>query len=390
VKIASIDVLTLKLPPLSAPTPPRAGARAGAAVPLPLHIYPEFARTRGAHPGDVEGELWVRVVAEDGTFGLGHTHWGEFSAPVVRHAFAPLLVGRDCFAIEFVNDLMWRASQRFGATGIAALARSAIDIALWDLKGKLLGVPVYSLIGGPCRPTVEYYASTHDLDWAMELGFTAFKIPNSASYADGTAGINRLEDEVAEARRKVGPDADLMINPVMSFNVDYAIRVMERLLPYRLRWFEEPLMPWNVDGLAQLKRAVPTMPVATGEDHRGRHEFRELIDRHCVDVLQPDIRWAGGLSEVLKIYTLGEAAGLQTLVHGGGAMAAGQHFVAAMPESPLAEWVLFSRAGVPLSEVMRVPGVRVPEKGRVVLSDAPGFGYELRPEHFVPWTSAAH
>jgi L-rhamnonate dehydratase len=242
-KIVSIDVLTLKLPPLAAPTPPRAGARGGAAVPLPLHIYPEFERTRGAHPGDVEGELWVRVVAEDGTFGLGHTHWGEFSAPVVRHAFAPLLNGRDCFAIEFLNDLMWRSAQRFGATGIAALARSAIDIALWDLKGKLLGVPVYSLIGGPCRPAVEYYASTHDLDWAMELGFTAFKIPNSASYADGTAGINRLEDEVAEARRKVGPDADLMINPVMSFNVDYAIRVMERLLPYRLRWFEEPLMP---------------------------------------------------------------------------------------------------------------------------------------------------
>jgi len=174
----------------------------------------------------------------------------------------------------------------------------------------------------------------------------------------------------------------------MSFNVDYAIRVMERLLPYRLRWFEEPFMPWNTEGLRELKRAVPTLPLATGEDHRGRHAFRELIEARCVDVLQPDIRWSGGLTEALKIYTIGEAAGIQTILHAGGAMAAGQHFAFAMPESHLAEWVLFSRAGVPLNEVMRVPGVRIPENGRILPSDAPGFGYELEPGHFLPWSDA--
>ncbi len=384
-KITSVDLLALTLPPLASPTPPRPGSVGGEAVPLPIHVYPEFTRTRGRHPGDVSGEMWVRVVAEDGTFGLGHTHWGDFAGPVVAGAFAPLLVGRDCFAIEFLNDLMWRASQRFGSTGITSLARSAIDVALWDLKGKLLGVPVYSLIGGPCRDALEYYVTTGDLDWAMELGFTKFKIPNSASYVDGTEGINRLEEEVARARAKVGADADLMINPVMSFNVEYAARVMERLLPYNLRWFEEPLMPWNVNGLAELKRAVPTLPLATGEDHRGRHEFQALIEQRCVDVLQPDIRWSGGLTEVLKIYTLGEAAGIQTIVHGGGSMAAGQHFALAMPESPLAEWVMFSRAGVPLNEVMRVPGVPIPVNGRVVPSNAPGLGYELLAEHFRPY-----
>jgi L-rhamnonate dehydratase len=385
-KIASVDVLTLNLPPLTSPTPPRPGSIGGDAVPLPLHAYAEFPRTRGRHPGDVRSELWVRVTAEDGTYGLGHTHWAEFATPVVRHEFGPLISGRDCFAIEFLNDLMWRASQRFGPTGITSLAQSAIDVALWDLKGKLLGVPVYSLLGGPCRPALQYYCTTQDIDWAMELGFKAFKIPNSASYVDGTEGINRLEEQVAAAREKVGPDADLMINPVMSFNVDYAVRVMERLLPYRLRWFEEPLMPWNTDGLAELKRAVPTLPLATGEDHRGRHAFRELVERRCVDVLQPDIRWSGGLTETLKIYTIGEAAGIQTILHAGGAMAAGQHFAVAMPESHLAEWVLFSRAGVPLREVMRVPGVRIPENGRIVPSDAPGLGYELRPQDFLPYS----
>src|ERR1700722_7285489 len=176
--VAKVECLTLKLPPLASPTPPRPGSIGGDAVPLPIHAYAEFTRRRGGHPGDVGGEMWVRVTAEDGTFGLGHTHWGELAGPVVRHHFGPLIVGRDCFAIEFLNDLMWRSSQRFGATGITSLAQSAIDVALWDLKGKLLGVPVYSLLGGPCRPAIDYYCTTQDLDWAMELGFKAFKIPN--------------------------------------------------------------------------------------------------------------------------------------------------------------------------------------------------------------------
>ena len=305
-KITAVDLLTLNLPPLANPTPPRPVARPPLGVPLPIHAYPEFSRLSGRHPGDVSGELWVRIVAEDGTFGLGHTHWSELAAPVVRYQFAPLLIGRDCMAIELLNDLMWKASQRFGPAGISTLALSAVDIALWDLKGKLLGVPVYSLIGGPSRTSVEYYITTRNLDWGMELGFKAFKIPNYALYTDGTEGINRLEETVAAAREKVGPDADLMINPVMSYNVEYAIRVMERLKPYRLRWFEEPFMPFNTEGLAELKRAVPTIPIATGEDHKGRHAFRELVERRCVDVLQPDLRWSGGLSEVLKIYTIGK------------------------------------------------------------------------------------
>ena len=122
-------------------------------------------------------------------------------------------------------------------------ALSAVDFALWDLKGKLLGVPVYSLIGGPCREALECYCTSDDLDWSMELGFRAFKISNPVHYEEGTEGINRLEEKVAKARETVGPDADLMLNPVMSYNVEFAARVMERLQPYRLRWIEEPLVP---------------------------------------------------------------------------------------------------------------------------------------------------
>jgi L-rhamnonate dehydratase len=387
-KIRSIEALKLVRPHV--PPPPRSDARGATTqsigVPFPIHKYREFARTPATTPGEVTGEMWVRVTAENGESGLGHTHWGDLAAPVIERFFVPLLVGRDSFAIELLNDLMWRAAARFGAQGIASLARSAIDLALWDLKGKLLQQPVYRLIGGPCRTVLDCYVTAGNLEWALELGFKAFKMRNSAHYDDGTEGINRLEEQVARARELVGPDADLMLNPVMSFNVDYAIRVMERLQPYRLRWIEEPLMPYDTEGLVRLKQAVPTMPIATGEDHHGRHAFRELVERRCVDVLQPDIRWAGGLSEVLKIYTIGEAAGITTIPHGGGGMLAGQHFAAAMPEASLTEFVLRSPAGVSLRDANRIPGMPTPENGRITLSNAPGFGFEFRPEDFARWT----
>ncbi len=311
-------------------------------------------------------------------------HWGPLIAPLVREHYAPLLVGRDCFAIEFLNDLMWRSTQRFGGTGLAMVARSGIDLALWDLKGKLLKMPVYSLIGGPCRPHIDCYCTSDDLDWSMELGFKAFKISNPVFHEEGTEGLQRIVEKVAKARETVGPTADLMYNPVMSFNVEFAARLMERLLPYNLRWIEEPLMPHDTDGLAQLKRAVPSLPIATGEDHKGRYAFRELVDRRCVDVLQPELRWGGGLSEALKIYTLGEAAGLSTIPHSGAGLPFGQHFHFAMPEASLAEFWLASDPGVPLEEAAKIPGVAVPRDGKLIPSDAPGFGMDIKPEWLVP------
>ncbi|CAN5485690.1 L-rhamnonate dehydratase [soil metagenome] len=387
-KIKSIEAVRLDLPATDAARqtkPRRASYNKTAKRAFPINKYPEFPRQLQKIPGEVANEMWVKVTAEDGTWGVGVCHWGNLVSPIVRDHLAPLLEGRDCFAIEFLNDLMWRSCQRFGSTGLASVARSAIDLALWDLKGKLLGVPVYSLIGGPCRESINCYCTSDDLDWSMELGFKAFKISNPVHYDEGTEGINRLEEKVAKARETVGPDADLMLNPVMSFNVDFAVRLMERLLPYRLRWIEEPLMPHDTAGLLQLKKAVPTLPIATGEDHKGRHAFRELVDSRCVDVLQPELRWCGGLTEALKVYTIGEAAGLSSFPHAGASLVFGQHFHFALPEAQLAEYWLHSDPGVPLAEATKLPGMKVPVNGKLVPSDSPGFGIELTERQLLPW-----
>lgn len=385
-KITRIDLVRLDLPPPAHPTPPRRPSyNQTARRAFPINRYEEFPRQLRKIPGEVANPVWIRVEAEGGHWGLGQTHWGNLIAPIVRDHLAPLLVGRDCLAIEYLNDLMWRASQRFGAVGLTSVARSGIDLALWDLKGRILNCPVYSLIGGPSRPHVETYATSDDLDWSMELGFRAFKISNPVHHSEGQEGIDRLEEKVAWARDTVGPSAELMLNPVMSFNVEFAIRVFERLRPYRLRWIEEPLMPFDTDGLEQIRRAVPTQPIATGEDHHGRHAFRELIARRCVDFVQPDLRWCGGLTEALKIYAMAEAAGIATIPHAGASLVFAQHFAFAMPDSTIAEFWLGSDPGVPLQEAAMVPGMAVPRDGRLVPSDRPGFGLGVEDHHIRPW-----
>ena len=180
-----------------------------------------------------------------------------------------------------------------------------------------------------------------------------------------------------------------MFNPVMSFNVEFTLRLAEHLRPYGLRWLEEPLVPSDLEGHVQLKQAITWIPLATGEDHHGRHVFRQLVERRAIDVVQPDLKWSGGLSEVVKIYTIAEAAGIATIPHTGAGNPFGQHFALAMPESPMAEYWMGSDPGVSLQVVCPIPGMAMPKDGHVVPSDAPGFGMEIKPEWIAPWDHTA-
>lgn len=389
-KIKEIRAVSLNIPV----TPPKSKSRrpswnTHAKRAHPINLYPEFTQEFGKMPGGGSTPVWVQVTAEDGTWGLGQCAFGEPVAALIDYHFGPLLEGRDALAMEFLNDLMWRTTQHMGATGLASNAQSGIDLALWDLKGKLLGQPVYSLIGGPCRDRVRCYATSDDLDWSLELGFTAFKVSNPAHYVMGIDGLNMVDEHLARAREAVGPNQELMYNPVMSFNTEFAIRLAEKVRPYGLRWFEEPLIPTNLEGHEEFKRRVSWIALATGEHHRGRHAFRQLVERRAVDVLQPDLKWCGGLSEAIKIYTIAEAAGLITIPHGGGGTPWGQHFAMAMPESPMAEFWMGSDPGIPLDEVCPIPGMSMPKDGYVTPSDAPGFGMEIMPEWVQPWDHAA-
>ena len=384
-KIASVEAVRLRLPERPAATPARrTGWARDAEVANPMSRYPRVKRHRSLWLPKWE-QVGCKVTAEDGTWGLGITSHGRPVAAVIQDHYAAHLAGEDCLATERVYDLMFRMSKPYGSTGLASYAASAVDLALWDLKGKLLGQPVYSLLGGPAREKQFCYATGNDVDWYQELGYRAFKLACPYGPADGLDGLARNEERVAAAREQVGYDSDLMLDCWMAFNVDYTVQLAERLRPYRLRWIEECLIPEDLDAHEELRRRLPWQPLSTGEHWYTPVPFQWAAAHRVADILQPDIAWCGGVTACLRIVAAAEAAGLRVILHAGGNTPYGQHFTYAMPGMDWLETFVGTDPGVPVHEGSRLPGQAVPENGWLVPSDAPGFGLDVPEDCLEPF-----
>ncbi len=352
----------------------------------PMERYPELPRPSWAAP-------WKRcacvVTAEDGTWGLGLTIHGGPVERVINDHFAPVLGGQNCLATEKLWDMMQRISAPYGASGLASYAISAVDLALWDLKGKLLGRPVYELLGGPQKERIFCYASNtdlaygteHSIAWFLELGFRAVKLFLREGPEAGVAGLRRSEELVARAREQVGGDVELMVDGWMSLDVEYTVRLAEALRPYRVKWLEDALLPNDLESYSRLRQRLPGAILATGEHWYTVAPFAAAAGRGLVDILQPDVAWVGGISAAVRICHLAEAHGQSVISHGGMNYPWGQHLAYAMPAIPWGERSEgVAPPGVPLDEMVALPGTAPIRGGYVRPSDAPGFGLEVTRE----------
>lgn len=269
----------------------------------------------------------VEVENDDGVIGIGTAgafHGGSKS--LIEDYYAPLLIGQDPRRHEFLWQRMYRTTVRFGRSGSAMCAISALDIALWDLHGKSEQKPVYDLLGGRTQSDVPCYVSRlyalEDIDeikaeakqW-LGLGFTRLKQRFGFGPKDGPIGMQRNAALVRGVRDAVGYSVELAADAYMGWDVGYAIEMAKLLRPYNLSWIEEPLMPYEISGYLELKSRCPWQRWSCGEHIYGKWEFKEIIDKRAVDILQPDTNRAGGITEVVKICALAEAAGLPVVPH---------------------------------------------------------------------------
>jgi L-rhamnonate dehydratase len=385
VKIKSVRAATLDVAP-AMKTQPRVPRQETDGFVSPLQRYPDLKR------GDWHAH-WKRsgvvVEADDGTWGFGMTNHAGPVNEIVNGHFAHLLAGQDCMATEKLWDMMRRSSAPYGTQGLASYAISAVDNALWDLKGKLLRRPVYELLGGPQKDDIPCYASNTILTygteeaiaWYLELGFKAVKVFLREGPESGIAGIRRSEELVARTREQVGPDVELMVDGWISLNVEYAVRLGEALRPYRIKWLEDYLLPDDMEGYARVRERLPGTILATGEHWYTIHPFAMAAGRGLVDILQPDLAWVGGISAGLRICHLAEAHGLTVITHGGMNYPWGQHLAMAMPAIPMGERSEgVAPPGVPLEEMTLLPGTATIKNGRVRPTDAPGLGFEITKE----------
>jgi L-rhamnonate dehydratase len=350
-------------------------------IATPMSKYPEFRDSRQSFGINVLGTLVVEVEASDGTVGFGVTTGGEIGAYIVEKHFSRFIEGRVVTDVELMWDQMYHASLFYGRKGVVLNAISAVDLALWDLLGKIRKEPVYQLLGGPVRKEIEFYATGSRPDLAKEMGFIGGKMPLRHGPAEGDEGLRKNLEELRTMRERVGPDFWLMWDCWMSLDLAYATRLARAAAAYEPKWIEEALSPDDYWGYAELRRAVPKgMQIATGEHEATRWGFRLLLDMDCCDILQPDVGWCGGLTELIKISALADAHKALVIPHGSSVYS--YHFVVTRHNSPFAEFLMMAPNAdqvIPMFTPLLLDEP-VPVRGRMKVPDRPGFGVRLNPD----------
>src|SRR5665811_67637 len=357
----------------------------------PLDVYPEYRhRGRGEMQKVADGKLaitsiFVEIETDEGVTGLG----GPINldiAWIAHRQFRNYLIGENPLAVERLWDLMFRSAVH-GRKGEAMFAISALDGALWDLKGKHLGTSVCTLLGGPVRTEIPVYASA--LGYSLEPdkarkvakqfakdGFIATKWFPRQGPVDGREGIRKNVELAETLRDAVGPDVDIMLDAWMSWDVPYTLRMADLLADVDPRWIEEPVMPDKIAGYAEIRAQSP-VPIAGGEHECTRWGMHQLLEAGAVDVLQPDTYWAGGITELQKIYAVASVYDIPVIPHGH-SVPTNLQLMASQPvtSAPILEYL------VKWNEVHQhfLKDKVKPVNGIVTVPNRPGMGMELDPE----------
>lgn len=288
--------------------------------------------------------LLCAIRTSDGTVG-----WGEAFGPALIHkttidsVYTPMIVGRSPFDTEVIWDLLYNRLRDHGQKGLSIEAISAVDIALWDLKGKITGLPVWALLGGKRRDRVLPYATglyrrggrneirqlAEEAASYVAQGYGAVKVKIGFGFDYDVAAVRAV-------RQMVGDDVEIMVDANHAYNASTAIQLARRIEEFRISWFEEPVPPEDIEGYREVKNAI-SIPVAGGEAEFTRHGFHRLLSARAVDILQPDCTVTGGISEFQKVVTLATIHNIEVCPHVWGsaiAMHVALNLAIALPEFP--------------------------------------------------------
>jgi L-alanine-DL-glutamate epimerase-like enolase superfamily enzyme len=354
-----------------------------------------------------QDDIVVEVHTDSGIVGVGETDTNPWVARECIRArgthcmglgLSEMLMGADPMRPEAIWEALYRGSKMTGRRGALICALGAIDMAIWDIKGQALGVPVTRLLGGdPSRPVTPYASLLPTgrgrdayqislIDKALQaqaLGFRAVKLEVCVNGPYSHHGLQESDDAVvdivAECRRAVGPELILMVDVAYAWpNARTALQVIERLADFNIRFIETPLDIDDIDGYAFLHDHSP-IAIAAGEWQNTHFEFLDLADRGKVDVLQPDVGRVGGFTEAVKVAALAADRGLQIVPHcwkSGIGIAASAHLAAASRSCPFIEFLPLELAESPLRKELLIEELPM-AGGQITLPARPGLGITL-------------
>jgi L-alanine-DL-glutamate epimerase-like enolase superfamily enzyme len=349
----------------------------------PMSVYADGARIGAGDVSDAVGGVLVEIAAENGTVGYATGVGGVPACCIIERHLKHFLIDRDVDDTVALWDLMYRACMPYGRGGIALLAMSVVDLALWDLRGRLHRCPVFMLAGTSQRRQIPAYCSGPIPTLYQAMGFWGAKFFLPYGPGAGKEGLDYNIETIAKHRKALGWDYPFMLDCYMGLDIDYAEALARATEPYRLYWIEEALPPDNIEGFQRLKRTFPDMRWVAGEHEYSRFGFNNLIASGAIDILQPDLMWCGGMTEALRIGALAAQKGVPVVPHAGGVYS--YHFAAVFASVPFVEYCITSPGGDEIHPVFgdMFDGEPLPVDGKITLSDRPGWGLELRRDKVV-------
>ncbi len=347
------------------------------------------------------------IFTDAGISGLGEAFYFGGPATIVagmmKDAFGPLIISKDPLDNCVIWDNLYNWTRDQGMKGITISALSAIDIALWDIKGKSLGLPIYKLLGGAYRNKAKVYATglyepqnVPSVENALveealgykEQGFSGMKL--KIGY-----GIERDISLVKVIREAIGDEICLMVDANHAYNASEAIKIARKMEPFNIYWFEEPVPPEDIEGYVEVKNNS-AIPIAGGECEYTRYGFRELINRRAMDILQPDMCATGGFTEMTKIVAMASAANIPVVPHVWGTnvgLSASLQFFATLPNFPERRFPAepffeYDRSANPLRDGVTTEKFQMKD-GYLAIPDRPGLGVTLDMD-FISRVGIAH
>ena len=346
----------------------------------PMSRYAEFQMSRSKWGMDAIKGIFIEITTETGEVGFATAYGGYISSWIIKNHFNRFLIGADARDTGLLYDQMYRASIPYsGQNGIVINTIAGIDLALWDLVGKIRGEPVYKMIGGKVKEKLQTYVTGPNAKLYKDWGHVGSKIPLPYGPGDGIEGLKKNKDLIMDTRKTVGPDYRLMVDCYMALDVPYSIDLANAVREANLFWIEEVLPPHDLESHKYIKKACPWQKWSTGEHTNTRYGFRNIIRDRSVDILQPDLTLCG-MTETLRIASMASAYDMIVIPHCSGVYA--YNFGVSSTLTPFNEFINLSPKG---DEIVPVFGKiftnePVPVNGEVTLTDKPGFGAEFNNE----------
>lgn len=353
---------------------------------------------RGDNMGSFRFHEWLvcEIETEDGIIGLGNAALApQIAKQVIDLYLAPLLIGEDPFDTEYLWQKMYRRTMAWGRKGIGMVAISAVDIALWDIMGKATGKPVFKLLGGRTKEQIPVYASklysqplelfAQEAQSYLDQGFNMMKMRFGWGPKDGPEGVTKNIELVRTLREVVGDEVDIMCEAYMGWNLEYSKRIIPKLQPFNIRWLEEPVIPDDIAGYAELNKNSG-IPISGGEHEFTLFGFKQLLDAGAVSVIQYDNNRVGGFTAAQKINALAEAYQVPVIPHAG--QMHNYHLTMSNLNCPISEFFPVHDVEIGNELFYYVfKGDPAPTKGMIDLDDhKPGLGLEIAEDNFDNFT----